>query len=91
MNMYIFVSICHLFLIAGIRDYCHRYGANIKTVCEDQAPTRELAGPTLETINKAMVARTPVENLGERRKWRDERLAALAVHKKEMVGKESQK
>lgn len=74
-----------------MEDYCQRYGANITTVCESQTPARQLAGPTLDTVNQAMVARTPVEKLGERRKWRDERLAALAVHKKEMVAKGSQK
>ena len=37
--------------------------------------------PTAIIIEKAQRDRIPKEQLAERRKWRDERLALLAVHR----------
>ena len=74
----------------GMDNYCQLYGANIRTVCETQAPARDLSGPTLETVSKAMEARVPLDRLGERRRWRDNRLAALAIHKMNMQKKEDE-
>lgn len=68
----------------GIEDYCHRYGANITTVCESEVPPRQLAGPTLETLSASLRNKIPLEKLEERRKWRDMRLGALAAHKRAM-------
>ena len=83
----------------GMQQYCELYGENITRVCETQSQAHSLSGPTLETIRGigrslsmlliyiylvAMEAHTPLESLNERRKWRDERLASLAAHKKEM-------
>ena len=73
----------------GIEDYCQRYGANIVTVCETQVPPRPLSGQTLEIIKDAMEGAVPIDKLDERRKWRDNRLAALAIHKKSVL-KEAQ-
>ena len=74
----------------GIKDYCQRYGANIVTVCETQVPPRPLSGPTLDIIKDAMEGAVPIDKLDERRKWRDNRLAALAIHKKSVSLKEAQ-
>eukprot|EP00731_Ephydatia_muelleri_P032089 Em0023g596a len=68
----------------GVEDYCHRYGANITTVCESEAPPRPLSGPTLETLSASLCSKIPLEKLEERRKWRDARLGALAAHKRDM-------
>lgn len=65
----------------GMQDYCERYGDNILTVCRTQEPPRPLSGTTLETVRQAMERRVPLDKLDERRKWRDSRLAALAIHK----------
>lgn len=65
----------------GVQDYCERYGDNILTVCKTQEPPRPLKGSTLETIRKAMEEKVPLDQLEERRRWRDNRLAALAIHK----------
>ena len=65
----------------GIQDYCQRYGDNILTVCKTQEPAYPLNGPTLETVRKAMEEKVPLDKLEERRKWRDNRLANLAIHK----------
>ena len=75
---------------SGIEDYCERYGANIVTVCETQAPPRPLTGPTLGVVKEAMEGAVPIDKLEERRKWRDSRLAALAIHKRTMTLKEAQ-
>ena len=37
-----------------------RYGANITTVCESEAPVRNLSGETLTTINDAMTKKVHV-------------------------------
>lgn len=68
----------------GIEDYCTRYGANIVTVCNSQAPPRELGGATLGVVKEAMEREVPLDKLGEMRKWREERLAALARHKMDL-------
>lgn len=65
----------------GIGDYCQRYGDNIVTVCETQARPHPLNGPTLSTVQASMEEQIPLDKLEERRKWRNDRLAALAVHK----------
>lgn len=75
----------------GVEDYCHRYGANITTVCESEVPPRSLAGPTLEALSTSLGSRIPLEKLEERRKWRDMRLGALAAHKRDMEDKVAKK
>lgn len=72
----------------GMNNYCQLYGDNILTVCKTQEPARALSGPTLETVSKAMEGRVPLDRLEERRRWRDKRLAALAIHKMNMQKKE---
>ena len=67
----------------GIRDYCQRYGGNIQKVCEEEGGPRPLAGKTLDTVEEALCQMIPLDKLGDRRKWRDERLAALALHKQQ--------
>lgn len=71
----------------GMQDYCERYGDNILNVCETQKP-RRLSGSTLETVRKAMEEKVPLDKLEERRQWRDNRLAALAIHKMNMQKEE---
>lgn len=67
----------------GIKDYCMKYGANIHAVCDSQCSSRPLSGSTLDVVKEAMEKKIPVEQLTARRKWRDSRLAALAVHQKD--------
>ena len=74
----------------GIEDYCQRYGENIVTVCKTQAPPRSLGGPTLSIVKESLERTVPLDQLDERRRWRDDKLAGLAVHRKEMESKETQ-
>ena len=69
----------------GIKDYCTKYGPNILAVCDSQCPSRPLSGLTLDVVKEAMEKKVPVEQLNARRKWRDSRLAALAIHQKSMT------
>ena len=78
-------SVCHL----GIRDYCERYGANIKDVCEEQGGPRTLAGETLDKLEKVLDESIPLDQLNQRRNLRDKRLAALAQHKKQQNNENS--
>jgi hypothetical protein len=68
--------------ILGILDYCEKYGSNIEKICEDQGGSRKLHGSkTAQVVHDAMCeSSVPVDELEERRTWRDKRLAALAVH-----------
>lgn len=67
----------------GIRDYCERYGANIKDVCEEQGGPRSLSGETLDKLEKALAQTMPLDQLNKRRNLRDRRLAALAIHRQQ--------
>ena len=75
----------------GMEDYCKRYGANIVTVCETQTPPRPLDGSTLDTVKEAMEKVVPLDKLDERRKWRDDRLAALAILMRDLNVSETEK
>ena len=51
-------------------------------MCEEQGRPRELTGNTVQVVEQAMCeASAPLDKLSERRRWRDEKLAALAIHK----------
>ncbi len=82
----------HCRLTAGVEDYCRRYGDNIEAVCREQGGPRAMKDtPTAAAIEAAQRATVPRDRMAvrhirgadsqERRRWRDERLAALAVHK----------
>ena len=71
----------------GVADYAERYGANIERVSGEQSNTRSWSGPTAQKIHDEMCKTMPVEELDERRKLRDERLAALALHRSKDVKK----
>ena len=53
-----------------------------------QAPPRPLSGATLSEVRASMEQAVPLDRLEERRRWRDDRLAALAIHKKCLLDKE---
>ena len=72
-----------VFLTAGIRDYCERYGANIENVCKEQGGPRSLGGDTLDKLEKELGKTMPLDQLDKRRELRDRRLAALAIHRRQ--------
>ena len=54
-------------------------------------PRQELEADKAEVaaLEKAMIQTIPLEKLGERRVWRDKRLAALAKLKRDMAREEA--
>jgi len=68
----------------GVKDYCQRYGENITAVCAEQDKLGARAmkdSPTADVIHAAMRAAVPADALDARKQWRDDRLAALFLHK----------
>ncbi|KJE93670.1 3-hydroxyacyl-CoA dehydrogenase [Capsaspora owczarzaki ATCC 30864] len=68
----------------GVDDYCKRYNPGVVRVCKDFGETKDPSPETVAAINAAMREEVPFEDLAKRREWRDNRLAALAVHKLQM-------
>jgi len=64
--------------------YAHRYATMIHRVTWTYGPLPRLEGATLQNIHECFAEKIPVDQLNERRKWRDVRLAALEKLKKDM-------
>ena len=58
--------------------YADRYANMIDGVMATFREPEPFAGPVLQTIQEQMVQKIPLAELGERRAWRDKRLAGLA-------------
>jgi L-gulonate 3-dehydrogenase len=68
----------------GVLDYCDRYGTMMYRITSSFGPP-PLMTPDSDTAKRlatAMAERIPLDQLGERRLWRNARLAALAKLKK---------
>jgi len=75
----------------GVKDYCERYGENITACCKEQDAlgARAMKGSaTADVIHAAMRKAVPADTLVQRKKWRDNRLAALFLHKRSMLEQE---
>ena len=70
---------------SGMKNYCERYGETIYNVSRDFGKIEKWGGETGERINLELEAVIPVDQLVERRRWRDGRLAALAKLKKKIA------
>ena len=68
----------------GISDYCNRYGGMYQTFAVDQGSTDAWSNELIELLHKARRELLPTVDLEDRRKWRDKRLMALAMHKKNL-------
>ncbi len=72
-------------LCAGVVDYCDRYAAGAYKVCETMTPPPVLYDQaTALTVQQDLSVDIPLDKLTDRRRWRDERLAALAKLKKHL-------
>lgn len=73
----------------GVESYFDRYSHMIHTVASDEGPP---ADPTdkekMQDIFKQMNEILPIDEIPERRKWRDERIAALSELKRKMDASE---
>lgn len=67
----------------GVRDYVERYEGVYIPVFEQSDWRADWSGPVLDEIEKDRRAKVAADKLGERQMWRDKRLIALMVHKKQ--------
>ena len=67
----------------GVRDYVERYQRIYERLFPSMQRRVDWAGPVLETVESER-ARAPAgeTDCGERQRWRDRRLMALAAHKR---------
>lgn len=72
---------CHL-NANGMLDYCKRYGEGIYEVSKTFGANPRMEGELAGYVHEEMCKLSPVENIVERRKWRDTRLTALAKMKR---------
>src|SRR5437762_13692580 len=66
----------------GIADYCARYTGFYKRLQAKPAGVEVYDNANIASILKEWSKQATPEELGERTRWRDQRLAALAAHKK---------
>jgi len=72
----------------GVVDYCIRYSDTINRVMSTFGASPSMA-PDTESVRRiaaALEERIPLDQLSERRQWRNDRLIALAKIKKQMDG-----
>ena len=67
---------------AGVRDYVQRYEGIYSNISKQTQHRADWAGPVLAQIERERRSKLPADRLGERQKWRDRRLMALAAHKR---------
>ncbi|MYN13416.1 3-hydroxyacyl-CoA dehydrogenase [Pusillimonas sp. TS35] len=67
----------------GIRDYCLRYGGMYTSIARQQTDTAAWPEALLDELEAQRRALLPQDQLLQRRLWRDERLMALMLHKRE--------
>jgi L-gulonate 3-dehydrogenase len=67
---------------AGVRDYVQRYEGIYLNLFKQMQHRVDWAGPVLAQIERERRNKLPANQLGERQKWRDRRLMALAAHKR---------
>lgn len=65
----------------GVRDYVERYQSIYANIFPQMRHRVDWAGPVLEEVEATRRMALPSEQLGERQRWRDRRLMALAAHK----------
>jgi L-gulonate 3-dehydrogenase len=66
----------------GVRDYIERYQSIYSNIFPQMQRRVDWAGPVLDAVENGRRKALPREQLVERQIWRDQRLMALAAHKK---------
>jgi 3-hydroxyacyl-CoA dehydrogenase len=66
----------------GVADYCQRYTGFCKQVASQTRGVEVFESPNLERVIAAWPHEATAERIGRRTAWRNERLAALAAHKR---------
>lgn len=78
---------CHL-NAEGMLDYCSRYGDGIYNVSQTFGPNPHMEGEVAKFMHNEVCKISPLENIAERRRWRDAHLAALSKMKRDLDSKE---
>ncbi len=72
----------------GIADYGARFGPMYAAMAAEQADAPSWGGSKMATLDAARRALLPLDELSERSAWRNNRLVALAAHKKRMADRD---
>jgi L-gulonate 3-dehydrogenase len=85
------ISVFHyIFLIPkGMENYCERYGETIFNVSKTLGPVTRFEGANLQKVNQQLVDQVPLENLQEKRAWRNNCLSSLAQLKQNIDKKKT--
>jgi 3-hydroxyacyl-CoA dehydrogenase len=67
----------------GVADYCARYTGFYKRLADDPARADVYSPPNIDRVIAAWPHQAAPERLARRTRWRNERLAALAAHKRD--------
>lgn len=79
--------IIHCCVCLGFSSYCERYGDMIHDIVSSFGPHPQIfGGATADHIASDLEQKVTVDQLVQRRQWRDNRLAALAKLKKDLDG-----
>lgn len=65
-------------IFVGMLSYCERYNKTIYDVSMTMGPTPKFTGPQVQEIARQMEAMVPLDQLQQRRAWRDMCLTKLA-------------
>jgi len=68
----------------GMANYCDRYGKTIYEVSETMGPIPKMEGPVADEVAKQLEQMCAIDQLPQRRAWRDACLTKLSQLKKEM-------
>jgi L-gulonate 3-dehydrogenase len=68
----------------GFKSYCDRYSKTIYDVSMTMGPTPKMEGKVMEKVSQELEEMCTLENLPDRRKWRDACLTQLSQLKKKM-------
>lgn len=64
-------------LFSGLKHFCSLYGESLYRLQAQSGPPIKLEGDTLDTIQQQLEKQIPLDEIENRREWRDERLAEL--------------
>ena len=67
----------------GVADYCARYTGFYKRLADDSAHSEVYKAPNIDRVIAAWPHEAAPDRLARRTRWRNERLAALAAHKRD--------
>ena len=65
-------------------NYCERYGETIFKVSNTLGEVRRFEGAELDSVNRQLCDKVPLDKLEERRAWRNTCLTQLAKLKKDL-------